>query len=1216
MSTDDSISEDVSSSGALSHCHASPDGDGGKESETSLLSSEATSASGLVVSEERHTASQTPGGTVESRPVHITPACKKIRSLCLSTDEGFAQDKKLPFINPSSLETLRVLVQEIQSSGETDPEIWKDCQGRWLHLFRLVEKQYQDQILAQQEQYQCQIQLIQDEIKAMVQLQNRQTSNQSHTEFSPNLAIKTSTSRKDCVSPLFPSHGTGLKNITPVNDMAPPAHTGFGSHALPLQGSEPANQMEERATTGLSSGYGTLFAREMSLDVAGSPREDEGGNQGREKQNWPCDVQQSRETSVERSQQDCFDDRPVRVEEPNPLEYQQGPSGINQPLTSWAQRQKLRAEKTKVAQPSSHNSEYKEQPCSLGESHKQNLPQWPDSQEQEQPAASSSFPLIRSDSVISQTSGLTYWHLNENELYHPLPDSFDSGAYLLLQEASMNLSLTQEPRLSLKEIYHNKQRSGSKRSECEGFATASSLSPQMLTLDPSGNQRQSDRTSGFTSPSHFSSPSFHLCPRVQTPVSPDSMVECSPNPGDTDGISDTSSISAARPSSSKAQSTWGFHDKASSHTPSQQYRVSAPLASEEEGSNTHTSTLIPCAAQGSAASPQMEKTSSTEDPVVLSLIRQKLREKHARHVADLKAYYESEIQALQDKLKLGDLPRDVEKANQTLTKRCRHLEKALSEATKRVQELEATNCLLEKKLAEWPERYAVAGAAVKSLQQRLDESKRSEKEKDATAARLKSHVRQLEESVQKALREAEEKDARREREYKKLQDLLREYESLRREHEEVKTKSLSMENKLFDANDQISELKRFICKLESQVKQLEHENQARARLSSHSNTRPSGAGLFHHPDVTRTSPSAEQQMGGRTSQFLQANQSSFHPNQPSCCSADASPGASNWGKLSEGDHSRAQPRHRDQSQRREPGCTLTPMMRALIELEEAKATESRAPWGSSQRTMLGFVERRYKDAIQDQLELQKAERETVKPGEARTERDGATGPGGAETAGAQLRAQRSLSPENHRSSSLPPAHRNGPPTTPTKRETLLMPQSAKSSPKRCPTENFSTVFGCMMPREEYLPKGLDEQQRRHSFHSSSPRKRLQFTSADREDAVQQAQPSSVEPPEGKALQGWEEQSAFPAPEGHGSPVPLQDRLHSLAEAERLLDELAREKMQIEAALSQLPRGGKVSLQARLDEAALENRLERVNRELGAIRMTLKRFHVLRSTANI
>ena len=51
-----------------------------------------------------------------------------LRSLCLSTDEAFEQGKSLPFINPSSLETLRALVQEIQSSGETDPEIWKDCE--------------------------------------------------------------------------------------------------------------------------------------------------------------------------------------------------------------------------------------------------------------------------------------------------------------------------------------------------------------------------------------------------------------------------------------------------------------------------------------------------------------------------------------------------------------------------------------------------------------------------------------------------------------------------------------------------------------------------------------------------------------------------------------------------------------------------------------------------------------------------------------------------------------------------------------------------------------------------------------------------------------------------------------------------------------------------------------------------------------------------------
>lgn len=41
--------------------------------------------------------------------------------------------------------------------------------------------------------------------------------------------------------------------------------------------------------------------------------------------------------------------------------------------------------------------------------------------------------------MIISIPGLTYWRLNENELYRPLPDSFDSGAYLLLQEASMSL---------------------------------------------------------------------------------------------------------------------------------------------------------------------------------------------------------------------------------------------------------------------------------------------------------------------------------------------------------------------------------------------------------------------------------------------------------------------------------------------------------------------------------------------------------------------------------------------------------------------------------------------------------------------------------------------------------------------------------------------------------------------------------------------------------
>ena len=79
-----------------------------------------------------------------------------------------------------------------------------------------------------------------------------------------------------------------------------------------------------------------------------------------------------------------------------------------------------------------------------------------------------------------------------------------------------------------------------------------------------------------------------------------------------------------------------------------------------------------------------------------------------------------------------------------------------------------------------------------------------------------------------------------------------------------------------------------------------------------------------------------------------------------------------------------------------------------------------------QRATVGFVERRHKEQIQ--------EREVVKPGGAAVEAEGggaARSHNGAERAAALLRAQRSLSPEGHRSASLPPpAQRNMPTTTP------------------------------------------------------------------------------------------------------------------------------------------------------------------------------------------
>ncbi|KAJ0057552.1 hypothetical protein NL108_009311, partial [Boleophthalmus pectinirostris] len=997
--------------------------------------------------------------------------------ICLSP-EVFGHGKNLPFINPSSIETLRALVQEIRSSGETNPEIWKDCEGRWLHLFQLVEKQYQEQILAQQEQYQCQIQLIQDEIKALVQIQNRQGTFQPHKDFS---TVSKANTRDHVLPPVSTHCSTGSLEVGEVTTNEP-------------------------ATTVLSSGYGTMAPWEPAIEISMS-------SSNVSKKKLPMSL-----TTEDKNLNVNVSGKYSSAQKPGPgLERvsqqinQQLTSGSNQQLTSWAQMNKLRPKRNKAGL----------LPMMTAENESHQLIQFKNTKFAILQHNVDYFYYIHLAIHISFLIGLTYWRLHENDLYHPLPESFDSGVHLL-KDTSMGSIPCQQSQLSLKEIYCNKQESDFKRADRDGSCKSASLSPQpqVLTLDRTVTTRHSDHTSGFTSPSHFSSPSFSTPsnpgPRAETPLTPDSH-----NQVEVDCTSDASSVCAARHINLKMHDQWALFPLPAPHN---SFQHPAPVQSEP--------------------SAQTEGSSSVEDPVVLSLLRQNLREKHSRHVADLKAYYEAEIQNLLDKLRLKDLPKDIEKSNQALSERCQHLEKALAEAISRIQELETNNSSLEKKITEWSERYAVAGATVKSLQKRLEENKRSAKERDTIAAKLKSQVKQLEEAAQKAEREADESKTKREREYKMLQDLLVEYDSLVKRHEGLKSNLASTENKLVDAHGQITELKRILSKMESQVKQLDHENQARARYSLHNNTLPSGAGLFHHPDLLLSptkrnaqpdvihtfSLSPTEQMNDGI-QSLVTPQSSKSPYKK-CdhLSGNESPFDITTGGRWNPNCEPPQPQLRLQGVSRKPGSGfITPVMRALIELEETRATQSRAPWVDNSKSTVGFMERRLKVPIEEQDIFQ----DLAKP-QRQMEKD-------------RVRAlQRSLSPESHRSSSLPPpAQRNMPlPNTPSKRETLLMPLSAKSSPKRCPTENFSTAFGHLMPREEHL---------QHSF------------------------PGNVQSPEVNTQLDWDERRD----ENTGS-VPL-DRQLSLSEAERLFDELTQEKLQIEAALSRMPGAGRHSIQARLDE---------------------------------
>lgn len=242
---------------------------------------------------------------------------------------------------------------------------------------------------------------------------------------------------------------------------------------------------------------------------------------------------------------------------------------------------------------------------------------------------------------------------------------------------------------------------------------------------------------------------------------------------------------------------------------------------------------------------------------------------------------------------------------------------------------------------------------------------------------------------------------------------------------------------------------------------------------------------------------------------------------------------------------------------------------------------------------------------------------------------------------AQQRPKRQSS-ASQRSSSLPPSSRKA--NTPTKREIMLTPVTVAYSPKRSPKENLSPGFSHLLSKNESSPIRSDillddlDTVPVSTLQQSSPRKQLQFLPLDDSEEQKYSEKASDNPvnhsscpeplPSGvkkaSARQAWEKSKSVSLEQCKLVPAALQGndfeytaKIRTLAETERFFDELTKEKDQIEAALSRMPSpGGRITLQTRLNQEALEDRLERINRELGSVRMTLKKFHILRSSANL
>ncbi|XP_062038689.1 M-phase phosphoprotein 9 isoform X5 [Lepus europaeus] len=1082
-----------------------------------------------------------------------------------------------PSVIQGTVEVLTSFMQELQNSGKTDSELWKNCEARWLQLFSLVEKQCQEQIVAQQEQFHNQIQRIQEEIKNLVKLQ---TSNASWVSCERSSSSKQASSESQMG--FFSESSERNESVVSYPKSKEPEM----QHETST--SQPDCNVD---SSSVSSGYGTFCVSELNIDKSKDAQE---FMEHPDVSKGPCGApvvqtdalvggMKSKKCYIQTTREFCDSLKeecsifPGEFEhnflEENKISEVYSGKTNSKPITSWAQ--KLKQNQPKRA--------HVEEGCSRskrGSEHSKKLPvEKSDFAAVPHPRA---FCLSKPDEsptawVSASGTGLTYWKLEEKDLYHSLPDTLEKT---FVPTPSTDLS----PR-------------------------------QVLTLDSALPMKPSPQASGVQ-PQDFLSA---LDDRIS--FSPDSVLEPSVSShSDIDSFSQASNTAPGfpkYPSKTKASpvDSWKNHAFQNESRSSSTFPSVYTVASNDLSVNTvdEENTVLVASASvsqsqlpGTANSvPECISLTSLDDPVILSKIRQTLKEKHARHVADLRAYYESETASLRQKLQAKEISavEDWKKTNQILVDRCSQLDNALNEATCRVRTLENKNNLLEIEVNDLRERFSAASSASKILQERIEEMRTSNKEKDNTIMRLKSRLQDLEEAFENAYKLSDDKEARLKQENKMFQDLLGEYESLGKEHSRVKDTLNTTENKLLDAHTQISDLKRTISKLEAQVKQVEHENMLSLRHHSKAHVRPSRANTVATADVSRRKwliPGAEysiftgQPLDSRSQVDGQLEETCV----PGYCSPpekDSSPGSS------------------PTSLKKQRETSDTAVMKALKELDEEKIFKN---WGT---------------------QTEKEGTSNMNPRHTETSVSASRSPEKC----AQQRQKR-LNSASQRSSSLPPSNRK--PSTPTKREIMLTPVTVAYSPKRSPKENLSPGFSHLLSKNESSPTRFDillddlDTVPVSTLQRTNARKQLQFLPLDDPEEKKYSEKatdnlvnhsSCPEPlPNGMkkapVRPAWEkcklvgqEQCELVPVTPQGTDFEYTAKIRTLAETERFFDELTKEKDQIEAALSRMPSpGGRVTLQTRLNQEALEDRLERINRELGSVRMTLKKFHILRTSANL
>lgn len=384
--------------------------------------------------------------------------CNRSPSANPSGVSGYSGNTRSSLV-AASVELLSSYMRDIEHSGNADSETVKNCEARWLQLLRLVEKQCQEQIVAQQEQFHHQIQLIQDEIRQLVKLQ---TSNWGVGK-SRSLPGKSTDAFSSLESQMGMHSEVSEGNECIVNQLRSNEIELHPNTSDPYQGCL-ANDAS------MNSGYGTLSASELNTgrsndvtkctDCMESTSQGQGDAAVLQSNAAVGSIQHTREL-LSKQIENCSSGRNDAVGFPAEFEHKVNEAQCrkknSKSLTSWAQ-------KLKQNQPKRVNTEEVQVNSMQGnEQAKKSLLENTDSANVALPpyAFYLNQPTESPNSVVSEASGLSYWKLDVKDMYRSLPEDFrsDFADVFSTKVSPDQLSSADEMKpSSLKDIYHKRQR--------------------------------------------------------------------------------------------------------------------------------------------------------------------------------------------------------------------------------------------------------------------------------------------------------------------------------------------------------------------------------------------------------------------------------------------------------------------------------------------------------------------------------------------------------------------------------------------------------------------------------------------------------------------------------------------------------------------------------------------------------------------------------------